>query len=60
MSWILILFIHAGPLSDHDSMAITNIRGFSSERNCQAAGEKSKSLALATTKMVRYVCVEEK
>lgn len=60
MSWILILFIHAGPLSDHDSMAVTNIRGFSTERTCQEAGERSRNLAAGTTKIVRFVCVAEK
>lgn len=60
MSWILILFIHAGALSDHDSMAVTNIRGFSTEQACKDAGEKSRKLVVATTKDVRFVCVAER
>lgn len=60
MSWILVLFIHAGVLSNTDSMAVTNIRGFSTEQACKEAGEKSRRLVSGTTKDVRFVCVAEK
>ena len=60
MNWILILFVHAGALSNTDSMAITNIRGFTTEQACKDAGEKSRKLVVATTKDVRFVCVAEK
>ena len=60
MNWILILFVHAGALSNTDSMAITNIPGFTTEQACKDAGEKSRKLVIATTKDVRFVCVAEK
>ena len=38
MSWILVLFVHAGIMSDKDSMAMTSVPGFKTEASCQAAG----------------------
>lgn len=56
--WILILFAHAGPMSDKDSMAMTSIR-FVNESACIAAGEQSKKMANYTTKVIKYTCVKE-
>ena len=58
MIWALILFAHAGPFSDKDSMALTNVPGFQSEQACIAAGEKTVSLARNTTKLIKYSCVK--
>lgn len=58
-SWILILFVHAGVLSNADSMALTNVPGFSTEAACQAAGKQSNSLVTKTTKEVKFVCVKQ-
>ena len=60
MEWILILFVHGGILSNKDSMAITNVPGFSTEQECQYAGNKSNSLVETTTKDVRFICVPQK
>jgi hypothetical protein len=57
MHWILILFAHAGPMSDTDSMALTNVAGFRSEKECVVAGEQSKRMALGTTKVIKFTCV---
>ena len=59
MSWILVLFVHAGMLSEKDSMALTSVPGFKSEAACQAAGKVSESLTKRTTKEVRFVCVKQ-
>lgn len=59
MIWVLILFAHAGPLSDKDSMALTNVPGFKTEQACQAAGEQAKRMASATTKVIKYTCVQQ-
>jgi hypothetical protein len=59
MTWILVLFVHAGVLSNADSMALTTVPGFKLESACQAAGIKSQSLAQRTTKEVRFVCVKQ-
>ena len=59
MTWILVLFVHAGMLSDKDSMALTNVPGFKSEATCQAAGKSSEALAKGTTKNVRFVCIKQ-
>ena len=58
MIWALILFAHAGPFSDKDSMAMTNVPGFHSEQACITAGEKTVSLARNTTKVIKYSCVK--
>ena len=58
MIWILILFAHAGPLSDKDSMAMTTVPGFTTQASCQAAGEQAVGLASHTTKLIKYTCVK--
>ena len=59
MSWILVLFVHAGMLSEKDSMALTSVPGFKTEAACQAAGKTSEGLTKRTTKEVRFVCVKQ-
>jgi hypothetical protein len=59
MSWILVIFVHAGMLSNKDSMAITNVPGFKTEASCLAAGNKAKELTRATTKSTAFVCVKQ-
>lgn len=59
MSWVLVLFVHAGMLSDKDSMALTTVPGFKSEAACQAAGKSSEALAKRTTKEVKFVCLKQ-
>ena len=58
-TWVLILFVHAGILSDKDSMALTNVPGFASETVCQAAGKPAEALVKRTTKEVKFVCVKQ-
>lgn len=59
MNWVLILFVHAGMLSDKDSMALTNVPGFTTEAACQSAGKQSEVLVRRTTKEVKFVCVKQ-
>jgi hypothetical protein len=59
MSWVLVLFVHAGILSGKDSMAITNVSGFKTEASCQAAGKASEALTKTTTKETRFVCLKQ-
>lgn len=59
MEWILILFIHSGWLTPTSEVALTNVSGFSSERECVDAGEKTKILVKSTVKEVRFVCVSQ-
>lgn len=58
MLWTLILFAHAGMMSDKDSMALTTVPGFQTQQQCVAAGEGSKKMVTATTKVIKYHCVE--
>ncbi len=56
---LLILFVHAGVLSNKDSMALTNVSGFATEAACQSAGKQSEVLVKRTTKEVNFVCVKQ-
>lgn len=58
MIWTLILFAHAGSLSNTDSMALTTVPGFSTQQQCIAAGDNAKRMALGTTKVIKFNCVE--
>ena len=58
MKWILILFAHAGPWSDKDSMALTTAI-FNTEAACVAAGEQAKKMSNNTLKVVKYSCSKE-
>lgn len=57
--WVLIIFIHAGILSDGDSVALTNVPGFKNENICKIAGESSLKLSDKTFKNTKYVCVKQ-
>lgn len=59
MTYILVLFLHAGMLSDKDSMALTTVPGFKTEADCQTAGTASKALGKGTTKDVKFVCLKQ-
>jgi hypothetical protein len=39
MNWIQIIIVHAGALSNADSMVMTSIGGFQNQPACQAAGD---------------------
>ena len=58
MSWILVLFVHAGMLSDKDSVALTNVPGFKTEAACMAAGKQADNLVKRTSKDVKFICVK--
>lgn len=58
--WILILFAHAGMMSDHDSMALTHVPGFVTEELCIDAGKKAKAIPSGTVKEIRFTCVKAK
>lgn len=58
MLWTLILFAHASMMSDHDSMALTNIQGFKSQQECVAAGNQAAKMAQNTFKVIKFSCVQ--
>lgn len=59
-TWVLILFVHAGIMSNADSMALTTVSGFSSKQSCESAGQNAQNIASGTVKSARYQCVEVK
>jgi len=58
MFWTLILFAHAGMMTDNDSMALTRVEGFKSQQECIAAGTESQKMAKMTTKVIKFTCVK--
>ena len=58
INWILILFVHVGPLGDGNSNAITT-ESFGSQARCMAAGNAAKKMAQGTVKSIEFVCVEK-
>jgi len=57
MKWILVLYVHAGMLSQSDSMALARVGVFSSQAECVAAGSASGDLVAGTVKALRFVCL---
>jgi len=60
MSWVLVIFLHAGILSGKDSMTVTTVEGFKSHGTCAEAGKQSEILGKSTTKEVKWTCLEVK
>lgn len=62
MNWILILMVHHGLYASDgaNSLAMTNLPGFATKEECEAAGEASRALVKSTIKDVRYVCVSQR
>lgn len=58
MIWTLILFAHAGLLSERDSMALVTVPGFRTQVECQNAGDQAKKMTSLTKKDIKYTCVE--
>lgn len=58
--WILILYIYAGVLATGDSVAITNVPGFTSEQSCKLAGDKATDdLVNWSSKVAKFTCVKQ-
>jgi hypothetical protein len=60
MTWVLIILVHVGSFGKSDSNSLTNIPGFASPSECDAAGQEAKRLVSGTVKELRYVCVAQK
>ena len=58
-NYILILFVTIGAISDKDSMALTNVPGFTTRAQCEAAGKAGVSKFGTGTKRAEFVCVEQ-
>ena len=60
MSWILVIFVTIGAMSNKDSMALTNIPGFGTQQECQTAGQLAVNKFGTGTKRADFVCVSQK
>ena len=57
VTWTLVIYIFAGPFAETDSVSLTNVTGFNSEKSCMEAGAKAKSLATGK-KDANVVCIK--
>jgi hypothetical protein len=60
MSYILIMYIYAGPFAKGDSVALTTAGEFTTEEACTAAGDRGNQLVKDSYKSYRYVCLPKK
>jgi hypothetical protein len=60
MTWILVLFVHYGPLASGYSNAITSVPGFQSQEACVAAAKESQKLVAGTVKSLNSICVKDR
>lgn len=58
MSWILLIFIHVGPLSGTNDVALTTAR-FYREDACRTAGDEISKLAQLTVQRAKFVCIHD-
>ena len=59
-TWVLIVFVGIGALSERESNALTMVPGFTSKVACEAAGTAAVAVLDAKSKMAQTVCVEVK
>lgn len=59
-TWILVLYIYAGPMAEGDSVAMLQVSGFKSAQECGERGKTSERLTAGSTKVLRFVCLEQK
>jgi hypothetical protein len=59
MSWVLLLFISAGPMAGTQAdVSVTSVR-FYQEDSCKAGGADLARLASSTVQQVKYVCIHD-
>lgn len=59
MTWVLIIMMHVGGLGSGNSNALTSVIGFTSIKECQAAGALASDLARGTVKEIKTICVQQ-
>lgn len=58
-TYILILFLYVGPWGDTDSVTVASIPGFTTQQECEAAGQATGKLVAGTKKEREFVCVKQ-
>lgn len=53
----LILYAATNSLSDTDSVALTSVPNIQTLQKCQQAGEAAASMANASYKNIKYICI---
>lgn len=58
-TWVLVIYIYAGPLAQSDSVSLTSVPDFKTYAQCVKAGTEAKKLVVGSYKEQRYVCLEQ-
>jgi hypothetical protein len=58
IEWILILTMYAGTMSKSDSVALTNVPGFTNQAECEIAGRTAVKEFDTLLKSIKFVCVQ--
>lgn len=59
MTWILVIFAYIGMWSDKDSMALTNVPGFTTQQACEVAAAQARKTFEGGTKEVKTLCIQQ-
>lgn len=57
MSWVLVIYIYAGPLAKGDSVTLATIP-MATQATCAKAAEEASTLTVNSTKLTRTVCLK--
>jgi hypothetical protein len=57
MTWILVLYIYAGPLAKGDGVSVTAIQ-MPTEAACNDSGRKAALLVKGSAKELRFLCLK--
>jgi len=59
-TFVLLIFFHTGIMADYEAVSAVTITGFSTLAQCQKEGNKTLKLTNATSKTVKFECLEVK
>lgn len=59
ITWILVIFIHAGAFSKNDDATMFSVPGFQSESDCRGAGTRLNPLVNGTMQTLTFVCIPQ-
>lgn len=59
IEWVLVLYAATNMMSNTDSVALTNIPGFTSPKECETAGRQAAAMSDNTYKTIKFVCIKK-
>jgi hypothetical protein len=59
MTYVLIVLIYSAGFASSSAMTVTNLPGFKSEADCQAAAQQMRAAFDGTGRAVQATCVKQ-